>query len=61
MFAKSKKKSKRKISLEKYSDNISFFIFFHDVNFYESIPNFLLVKIKTIKHGSSVGLVVKRK
>ena len=38
-----------------------FSIFFHDVNFYESIPNFLLLKIKTIKHGFSVELVVKRK
>lgn len=62
MFAESrKKKSKRKVSLEKYNDNISFFIFFHDVNFYESIPNFLLLKIETMKYGFNVELVVKRK
>lgn len=38
-----------------------FFIFFHDVNFYESIPNFLLLKIETMKYGFNVELVVKRK
>lgn len=56
-----KKKSKRKVSLEITMIIFLFSIFFHDVNFYESIPNFLLLKIKSMKHGFSVELVVKRK